>query len=147
MDRFVRLLDHDIEAEEQRAGCRDCRAPTYLDLARSLIARRDNLTETIVALQKRLADEEEPTEKPVGWEMKLAQPVCGRHRATYVTLACRNPNKTTTNQLGCCVNARELPPINYPAPLIALVRSVPAKLGITVGCDVAISWPVNPTAR
>ena len=50
-------------------------------LARRLTARRDNLAETIVALQKRLADEEEPTEKPVGWEktgglgMRLVQPV------------------------------------------------------------------------
>jgi len=42
MDRCVRLLDYDIEAEEQRTGCRDCRAPTFLDLARSLTARRDN---------------------------------------------------------------------------------------------------------
>ena len=70
MDRCARLLDYDIKAEERRTGCRDCRAPTYSHLARSLTARRDNLTETIVALQKQLADEEEPTEKPVGWEMK-----------------------------------------------------------------------------
>jgi hypothetical protein len=70
--RCVRLLEYDIKAEEQRTGCRDCRAPTVL--ARSLTARRDNLAETIVALQKRLADEEQRTYATVGWQMKLLQP-------------------------------------------------------------------------
>jgi hypothetical protein len=70
----VQSLDYDIEAEEERTHCRDCRAPTYSIWARSLTARRDNLAQTIVALQKRLADEEEPTYAPVGWEMKLLQP-------------------------------------------------------------------------
>jgi hypothetical protein len=75
IDRRARLLDCDIEAEEQRTGCQDRRAPTYSDLARSLTTRRDNLAETIAALQKRLADEEEPTDtRLVGQEMKLLQP-------------------------------------------------------------------------
>ena len=75
MDRCARLLDHDIKAEEQRTGCRDRRDPTYSVLARSLTARRDNLADTILALRKRLADAENPTDTPVGWEMKLLQPV------------------------------------------------------------------------
>jgi len=74
MDRCIRLLDYDIKAEEQRTGCRDFRAPTYTDLARSPTARRDNLAETITALQKRLADEEERTDATVGRQMKLLQP-------------------------------------------------------------------------
>jgi hypothetical protein len=43
-------------------------------LARRLTARRDNLAETIVALQKRLADEKQQTFATVGSEMKLLQP-------------------------------------------------------------------------
>jgi hypothetical protein len=74
MDRCARLLDYDIKAEEQRTGRRDCRDPTYSVLARSLTARRDNLAETIAALQKRLADEERRTYATVGWQMKLLQP-------------------------------------------------------------------------
>jgi hypothetical protein len=81
MDRCVRLLDYDIKAEEQRTGCRDCRAPNYSVLARSLTARRDNLAETIVALQRRLADAEKPTHAPVGWEMKPAPSVRRASRA------------------------------------------------------------------
>ena len=74
IDLRARLLDCDIEAEEQRTGCPDRRAPTYSDLARNLTTRRDNLAETIAALQKRLADEEERTNATVGWQMKLTQP-------------------------------------------------------------------------
>lgn len=50
----VRLLDQDIEAEEERTNCRDRRDAAYSILARTLIARRDNLSTTIAALQERL---------------------------------------------------------------------------------------------
>ena len=51
----VRLLDSDIEAEEERTRCADCRDANYSNLARTLIARRDNLSATIEALRERLA--------------------------------------------------------------------------------------------
>ena len=50
----VRLLDSDIEAEEERTQCRDRRDPAYSFLAWTLIARRDNLSATIAALRERL---------------------------------------------------------------------------------------------
>ena len=48
----VRLLESDIEAEEERTQCRDRRDPAYSFLARNLIVRRDNLSATIAALQE-----------------------------------------------------------------------------------------------
>ena len=56
----VRLLDSDIEAEEERTQCRDRRDPAYSILARTLIARRDNLSATIAALQEHLTTLEAP---------------------------------------------------------------------------------------
>jgi hypothetical protein len=50
----VRLLEQDIEAEEERTCCKDRRDAAYSILARTFIARRDNLSATIVALQERL---------------------------------------------------------------------------------------------
>jgi hypothetical protein len=50
----VQLLDSDIEAEEERTRCKDRRDAAYSILARTLIARRDNLSATIAALQERL---------------------------------------------------------------------------------------------
>jgi hypothetical protein len=51
----LRLLDSDIEAEEERTRCKDRRDAGYSVLARTLIARRDNLSATIAALRARLA--------------------------------------------------------------------------------------------
>ncbi len=51
----VRLLDSDIEAEEERTRCKDRRDAAYLILARTLVARRDNLSATIASLQGRVA--------------------------------------------------------------------------------------------
>jgi hypothetical protein len=48
----VQSLNYDIETEEERTGCWDCRDLAYSVLARSLTARRDNLAATIAALQK-----------------------------------------------------------------------------------------------
>ena len=56
----VRLLDSDIEAEEERTRCKDRRETGYSILARTLIARRDNLSATITALRERLAALEAP---------------------------------------------------------------------------------------
>ncbi len=56
----VRLLDSDIEAEEERTQCNDRRDPAYSLLARTLIARRDNLCATIAALQERLVPAKDP---------------------------------------------------------------------------------------
>ena len=56
----VRLLDSDLEAEEERTQCRDRRDPAYSFLARTLIARRDNLSATIAALRERLETLEAP---------------------------------------------------------------------------------------
>ena len=39
----VRLLDYDIGAEEERTRCKDRRDAAYSILARTLVARRDNL--------------------------------------------------------------------------------------------------------
>jgi hypothetical protein len=56
----VQLLDDDIKAEEERTHCKDRRDASYSILARTLIARRDNLSATIAALQERLGALEAP---------------------------------------------------------------------------------------
>jgi hypothetical protein len=55
LDRVVRILDCDIATEEERAGVSDPFSAAYPSLARALTARRDNLKQTIVALERRLA--------------------------------------------------------------------------------------------
>ena len=60
LSRRVQLLDTDIEAEEERTRCNDRRDAGYSILARTLIARRDNLSATIAALEKRMATLETP---------------------------------------------------------------------------------------
>jgi septation ring formation regulator EzrA len=54
IDRIVQILNADIAAEEEQAGIFDCSRPEYPVLARALAARRDNLKETIAALEQRL---------------------------------------------------------------------------------------------
>ena len=54
LDRLVRLLDCDITTEEERARISDRSEPAYPILARTLAARRDNLRDTIAALEQRL---------------------------------------------------------------------------------------------
>ena len=60
LHRRLQLLESDIEAEEERTRCKDRRDASYSILARTLIARRDNLSVTIAALQERLAALEAP---------------------------------------------------------------------------------------
>ena len=55
LDRRTQLLDQDIAAEEERAQVFDRSHSAYPILARTLTARRDNLSATIAALEKRLA--------------------------------------------------------------------------------------------
>ena len=57
LDRIVRILDADIKAEEERAGVSDPFNAAYPVLARMMMARRDNLKETIAALERRLSPE------------------------------------------------------------------------------------------
>jgi septation ring formation regulator EzrA len=54
LDRLVQLLDCDIATEEERARISDRSDRVYPILARTLAARRDNLRDTIAALEQRL---------------------------------------------------------------------------------------------
>jgi hypothetical protein len=63
LDRVVRILDSDIVTEEERAGVSDTSDPDYPILARTLAARRDNLKDTIAALEKRLPSPLDKTEQ------------------------------------------------------------------------------------
>jgi len=49
-------IDSDIAAEEEQAGVFDPSQAGYPILARTLAARRDNLKQTIAALERRLSD-------------------------------------------------------------------------------------------
>ena len=74
INRFVQLLNYDIETEEERTRCWDCRDPDYSVLARSLTARRDNLAATIAALQERLSRTEVLTAPNIGSATDLLLP-------------------------------------------------------------------------
>jgi hypothetical protein len=54
LDRTVQLLDCDIATEEERTGVSDRSDAAYPILAR-MQARRDNLKDTITALEQRLS--------------------------------------------------------------------------------------------
>ena len=54
LSRIVEILNVDIASEEQAAGVADLAHSEYPVLARALRARRDNLLDTISALQQRL---------------------------------------------------------------------------------------------
>jgi hypothetical protein len=56
LDRVVGILDCDIATEEERARISDRSDAAYPMLARTLAARRDNLRDTIAALEQRLAN-------------------------------------------------------------------------------------------
>ena len=57
LDRVVRILDSHISIEEERAGVSNPFSAPYPILARVMTARRDNLKETIAALERRLSSE------------------------------------------------------------------------------------------
>jgi ABC-type transporter Mla subunit MlaD len=54
LDRLVRLLDCDVATQEEHAGVSDPFSAAYPVLARGMTARRDNLKDTIAALERRL---------------------------------------------------------------------------------------------
>ncbi|SHI07086.1 hypothetical protein [Bradyrhizobium erythrophlei] len=54
--RIVQILDTDIAAEEEQARVFDPSQAEYPMLARTMAARRDNLWETIAALERRLSE-------------------------------------------------------------------------------------------
>ena len=53
LNRTIQLLDSDIAAEEARTQVFDIFDPLYSMLARTLVARRDNLNVTVAALAQR----------------------------------------------------------------------------------------------
>ena len=55
LDRVVRILESDIATEEERSGVTDRFDAAYPIIARTMTARRDNLKETIGALERRLS--------------------------------------------------------------------------------------------
>jgi hypothetical protein len=55
ISRIVHILDSDIAAEEEQARIFDRTRAEYPILARTMAARRDNLLNTISALEQRLA--------------------------------------------------------------------------------------------
>ena len=52
LDETIEWLSREIAAEEKRVRIFDVSAPTYPILAKSLVARRDNLRLTVAALVK-----------------------------------------------------------------------------------------------
>ena len=65
LDRIVQVLTCDIATEEERARVFDRSDAKYAILARTLAARRDNLKDTIAALEQRLATIKAPLFEPV----------------------------------------------------------------------------------
>jgi hypothetical protein len=57
LDRRVRILESDIAREEERGGVSSPFNAAYPVLARAMAAQRDNLKETIAALEVRLPPE------------------------------------------------------------------------------------------
>ena len=56
INRVVQILDSDIAAEEEQLSIFDRSRVDYPILARTLVARRDNLLGTIAALEQRLVN-------------------------------------------------------------------------------------------
>ena len=56
LDRTVQILSCDITTEEESAGISNRSDPSYPILARTLATRRDNLKDTVAALEHRLSE-------------------------------------------------------------------------------------------
>jgi hypothetical protein len=65
LERIVQFLNCDIATEEKDAGVFDRSDVTYSLLAGMLAARRDNLVDTIAALEVRVAAIKAPLFEPV----------------------------------------------------------------------------------
>jgi hypothetical protein len=63
LNRRAQLLDCDIAAEEERARVFNPFDATYPVLARTLVARRDNLKATVAVLERRFAGLQERADK------------------------------------------------------------------------------------
>jgi hypothetical protein len=57
LSRSIDFLNWDIDAEEERTRLQDLSNPAYPILARTLRARRDNLSATIAALRARVSED------------------------------------------------------------------------------------------
>jgi hypothetical protein len=64
LDRVARILESDISTEEKRAGVSDPQNTAYPSLARIMTARRNNLKETIGALERRLSSQPVKADSP-----------------------------------------------------------------------------------
>jgi septation ring formation regulator EzrA len=64
LDRVVRALESNIAAEEERSGVSDPFNANYPILARMMTARRNNLKETIEALERRLSSKQSKLIEP-----------------------------------------------------------------------------------
>ena len=65
LDRVIQILNCDIASEEERTRAFDRSDAKYPMLARTLTARRDNLKNTVAALEQRLATMKAPLFEPV----------------------------------------------------------------------------------
>jgi hypothetical protein len=65
LDRIVQILNCDIATEEERVRVFDRSDVTYPLLAVTLVARRDNLRDTIAVFERRLATIKAPLVEPV----------------------------------------------------------------------------------
>ena len=100
LSRRARLLESDIEAEEERTRCTDRRDAAYSILARTLVARRDNLSATIAALRQRLAVFEVP-ERNYSWGPESRKILPNHFNASRLRPQAKFPD-------------RHLPPFNRP---------------------------------
>jgi hypothetical protein len=81
LDRIVQILNGDIAAKEEQTGIFDLFHSEYPMLARALAARRDNLTDTIAALEQRLATIKEP-------KFELPSARISRYRRNAIAWCC-----------------------------------------------------------
>jgi hypothetical protein len=72
LDRTVQILSCDITTEEESAGISDRSDPSYPILARTLATRRDNLKDTVAALEHRLSELDQADMFRMGIEEKTA---------------------------------------------------------------------------
>lgn len=63
--RVVDILNSDIADEEAKVGVTDPARPEYSVIARSLVARRANLTSTITSLKRRVHNLSSTQEEPI----------------------------------------------------------------------------------
>ena len=108
LNRTVCLLGCDIATEEERARISDRSNSAYPILARTLAARRDNLRDTIAALEQRLTTIKAPLVEAVAAQRPLtsievaecAHPGQGERRGTRRPIPAAQPI-SLTNDFRC----------------------------------------------